>query len=436
MHHVTPNIQFIGGSPAQQDLIRQAHQLAISMAQKAQQTATQGGTSFTTWFGKASKDTVSTHFGEIVIMLSNAQFTYDLNQMQAYQIDNEFCFNLKSHDGNQLTVLPWKGLFLQSSPQTIYLQAAISLIHLVASAHNHWQDLATVHDRDGAQLLAQSNPTQVVQSPRNYMYFTENVPFTVANLSVGEDATINGQLGIGTNQLTHPLTVGTSVSKTRIDYALVAGRNENNFYYSSVSYPGNESAYFEQGIWLNGGEVRVSSDKRIKTILKVSDKSHDLALLEQMQITDFRYKDQVAHGKQTKKGCIAQEVEKVYPTAVQHRKQFIPDICQMSLTMAADTHQQTAKITLKNLHGLQQGDKVKLIGDKQEFIKEVKAIVDQSCFEVSEWNEAVQEVFVYGKEVNDFRTVDYNQIFCLNVSATQALHQKIQSLENRIQQLE
>ncbi len=36
-------------------------------------------------------------------------------------------------------------------------------------------------------------------------------------------------------------------------------------------------------------------------------------------------------------------------------------------------------------------------------------------------------MFVYGREVNDFRTVDYDAIAMLNVSATQELHRLVQS---------
>ena len=36
---------------------------------------------------------------------------------------------------------------------------------------------------------------------------------------------------------------------------------------------------------------------------------------------------------------------------------------------------------------------------------------------------------VYGKEVSDFRSVDYNSIFTLNVSATQELARRVAELE-------
>ena len=43
----------------------------------------------------------------------------------------------------------------------------------------------------------------------------------------------------------------------------------------------------------------------------------------------------------------------------------------------------------------------------------------------------VSEVFVYGREVSDLRTVDYDAIAMLNVSATQAMYQQLNDLRAR-----
>lgn len=42
------------------------------------------------------------------------------------------------------------------------------------------------------------------------------------------------------------------------------------------------------------------------------------------------------------------------------------------------------------------------------------------------------EVFVYGREVADLRSVDYDAISMLNVSATQELHRKIMTLQKEV----
>ncbi|MBA99988.1 MAG: hypothetical protein CMN34_03575, partial [Saprospirales bacterium] len=46
------------------------------------------------------------------------------------------------------------------------------------------------------------------------------------------------------------------------------------------------------------------------------------------------------------------------------------------------------------------------------------------------------QVFIYGKEVDDFRGVDYDALSMLNISATQELHRLIQDLQEEIQDLQ
>ena len=43
----------------------------------------------------------------------------------------------------------------------------------------------------------------------------------------------------------------------------------------------------------------------------------------------------------------------------------------------------------------------------------------------TDWPGDSSRVFVYGREVKDFRVVDYEAIAMLNVSATQALHRRM-----------
>ena len=47
-----------------------------------------------------------------------------------------------------------------------------------------------------------------------------------------------------------------------------------------------------------------------------SDAGRDLATLMGIAVTDFRYKDVIAHGNGPQKKVIAQQVEKIFPQAV------------------------------------------------------------------------------------------------------------------------
>jgi len=75
---------------------------------------------------------------------------------------------------------------------------------------------------------------------------------------------------------------------------------------------------------------------------------------------------------------------------------------------------------------LKVGDKVKLIfEDGNEMVEVVSS--SKGSFTVN--SDKSGDVFVYGREVNDFHVVDYEAISMLNVSATQELFKLIQQLQ-------
>lgn len=79
---------------------------------------------------------------------------------------------------------------------------------------------------------------------------------------------------------------------------------------------------------------------------------------------------------------------------------------------------------------LKVGERVRLIGEKEEAIHEVHEVRD-GAFR-SAFQPATDAVFVYGREVNDFRTVDYEAIAMLNVSATQELYRELETKNTEI----
>jgi hypothetical protein len=47
-----------------------------------------------------------------------------------------------------------------------------------------------------------------------------------------------------------------------------------------------------------------------------------------------------------------------------------------------------------------------------------------------------EKLFIYGKKVNDFKRLDYESLYCLNIAATQELYKIINDLQKRIEILE
>lgn len=165
-------------------------------------------------------------------------------------------------------------------------------------------------------------------------------------------------------------------------------------------------------------EFNAFSDARIKNIKGISNSEKDLETLAKIEITNYQLKDTIAKGTQTFKKVIAQQVAAVYPQAVSDNlTDVIPNIYQLSEI-------NNGVITLST--NLTVGDKVKLIFSEGEELVDVTEVTKNS-FKVATTKQG--KVFVFGKQVDNLHTVDYEAISMLNVSATQALLKRIEMLE-------
>ena len=73
------------------------------------------------------------------------------------------------------------------------------------------------------------------------------------------------------------------------------------------------------------------SDARIKDIQGVSDGVADLNTLMEIEITDYQLKDKANHGNHKYKKVIGQQIDGVYPQAVNKlTKEVVPDIYQLA----------------------------------------------------------------------------------------------------------
>ncbi len=223
---------------------------------------------------------------------------------------------------------------------------------------------------------------------------------------------------------------------------IAANLNANKFFDGTVNIivsggggTLNTSIYATNWIITGNGYTAVS-DARIKRIDGVSDGASDLDTLSKIQITNYHYKDMVSNGGEQHKKLIAQQVEQVFPQAVRRTTDVIPDIYQRASF-------KDGWVTLDT--NLKKGERVRLVTKKEETVFEVlqaKAGAFRTDLKTDD-----AEIFVYGREVKDFRSVDYDAVSMLNVSATQqikkekdaeiaALEAKLAAQDKRLGELE
>ena len=263
----------------------------------------------------------------------------------------------------------------------------------------------------------------------NSLIYHENGDLILRKLSRPDQLVLDGtgNIGIGTNAPTKAKLeiVGSGSSYTvsgQSRYYGSGGHNSNN------NFSGTFSLYAD-GL-IGAGAFVAHSDERIKDIEGISNSENDLQTLMQIEVTDYRLIDSLAKGNKPIKKVIAQQVAEVYPQAVTNDlTEVIPDIYQRA---------EVKKGWIMLATDPKPGERVKLIGEQRSEVYEVLES-EASRFKVafpSTINRSPSTIFVYGREVEDFHTVDYEAISILNVSATQEQQRIIETQQKRIEALE
>ena len=237
-----------------------------------------------------------------------------------------------------------------------------------------------------------------------------------------------GRVGIGTTSPQAGLDINTGTSNVTIipSYAqYLGGANTHGINWwgggdNRNSYGGWALVVRKEAAFAS--HLFVYSDNRIKTNIVDVEDNQALQMLRNIPCRYYEYKDKVAKGYDKTIGFIAQEVKEVLPMAVKFLNAIIPnemrkleDVSWNGFDMSSD---------LQDISGVKYRFYVSNDISGNEVMKEVVGNEDNTFTFDQSWN----NVFCYGKEVDDFHTLDKNKLFALNFSATQEI--------DRIQQAE
>jgi hypothetical protein len=241
----------------------------------------------------------------------------------------------------------------------------------------------------------------------------------------------DGKIGINTTSPNCPLGIGNFNSFT------VSGANT----YFSVGAAGltqgtsvGLNVSLQAPGFLVAGGFAANSDSRIKE--NIQDLQDDTALqrIRLIQPKTYTYKDFNTKGTDIVYGFIAQQVRSVLPYSTSLIKDFIPDIYQLGdrlddiVTLRDSTF--SFNETSGNVRFIQKkGDNIII---PVNFISSNQLqILDKTKLDNTE-----SEIFVYGREVDDFHNLNKDAIFTVNVAATQELDRQLQAAKVQIASLE
>lgn len=237
--------------------------------------------------------------------------------------------------------------------------------------------------------------------------------------------TEEGRLGVNIKDPQTPLHVNGFVNRNLVNFYFMF-QNESRKVANSNPHLNSISIIASNGV--EAGAFYAMSDMRIKKDLAITDHAADLNMINQLEVTRYHHKDEIVQGFGYKTGFVAQQVEKIFPQAVQSRTDFIPDIFTMAENCVVNKGQ--LAVSMKSAHNLVTGDQVKLMTASGEMQEVAVKVQDAKNFVVDDWTLPAEKIFVYGKKVNDVRSVDYQQIFSMGISAIQQLSKQADDLKS------
>ena len=256
---------------------------------------------------------------------------------------------------------------------------------------------------------------------------------------------MTGFVGIGTTAPDCPLTVYSNVTTSGIfpSASQYFSRTTSGFVSTSInsiipsiSPSEMNSISIKTNKSLYCGGVVAASDVRIKR--DIEPLSYGLDTLLTIRPTQYHFVD---HIEQPNKdiGVIAQEIKQIIPQAVTETTDFIPDVFKSVRVTKVEKFQVT--VQLEERISWKVHDTVRVISKehgKQEAT--VLSVSDSECCIVMDIEIKDTELFLWGKKVYDFLTVDYTKLIPVLIQSVQESYQKFYrykiETDNRIAYLE
>lgn len=247
-----------------------------------------------------------------------------------------------------------------------------------------------------------------------------------------------GFVGIGTKNPTYPLTITSNKESTMAVWYWdnASGNNAvDDIHYGAANSQWNISQHSSGYIRSSLGYI-LDSDKRIKKDIENVPDNYALFQVNNIETKYYNYKDPVRTKQHKTVGFLAQDVKEILPNAVNIINDFIPDELRMLNNVTWVEVENGWKLTVNdlNMEDNHTGKCKFIVNSPDGKVISINSVLDDKKSFI--FSNKHDEIFLIGKEVTDFHSLDKNMIFALHHSAIQELSKKIDTKDNKIDELE
>ena len=173
------------------------------------------------------------------------------------------------------------------------------------------------------------------------------------------------------------------------------------------------------------------SDKRVKQIVDLRNNEEDKLAIENLNIYDYKYIDSLRYGNKTKIGVMAQDLELISSDIIDESEKFIPNV------FAEYKLEGLNKVNVGEDLDIEVGDLLQVqykLNNNYKMIEKSVISYENGILELSECEQdedfhAEDYIFIYGKQINDFKSVNFEQLTALNTSALKGVIEENKSLK-------
>ena len=205
-----------------------------------------------------------------------------------------------------------------------------------------------------------------------------------------------------------------SVSYLSVDTTQVQNASFFDFANTGTGY--NLSIYAEGMIFTN--TYVGASDRRIKKNITEIDDERSLIQLRNLPCVDYDYIDNFKNGEYKTIGFIAQDVKEIMPNCVKKVSDIIPnEMRKLENIEYEEVKDNEGTIKYKLLNQTLEECNYRFYVKKDASSNEIRIELEYPFL----FNKKYEQVYCYGKRIDDFLAIDKNKIFAVAFSATQEI---------------